>query len=239
MRFTPTRAFITVAWALLATTGPAAGVSRAQQPPAQSVIGSYFPTQLIPGQSNVLHVALVRNNPVQRLEITPSQGITVTETTSRDLNQGSVWWEFTIDVAKDAAPGPRTFVAVQQNVPSAPVTLTIPDHVPAIANVRIVSARPAQDMIELQFAAADRGGTFGATPYVWFLLACGQGQPETGVVRGVFAGGTVRASIPNPKTLKVRAGAPASGNRCELDVRATDANGVDSNTSRVTFDFES
>jgi hypothetical protein len=233
------RFFITVTSALFVALGPGARTGAAQQPPGQSVIGSYFPTQLNPGQTSVLHVALVRNNPVQSLEITPAQGITVTKTTSRDLNQGSVWWEFTIEVAKDAAPGPRTLVAVQQNGRSAPVTLTIPNHLPAISNLKVLSAKPAQEMIDLQLSAADRGGTFDATPYVWFLLACGPGQPETGVVRGAFAGGTIRAGIPNPKTLKVRAGAPSTGNHCDLDVRATDASGVDSNTSTVAFDFQS
>jgi hypothetical protein len=230
--------FITVATAVLVVAGPGLRSGRAQQPPAPSVIGSYFPTQLNPGQTTVLRVALVRNNPVQRLEITPSQGITVTKTISRDLNQGSVWWEFTIDVAKDAAPGPRTLVAIQQNGRTAPVTLTIPDHVPGISNVKVVSAKSAQEMIEVQFSAVDTGGTFGETPYVWFLLACGPGQPEDGVVRGKFAGGIVRASMPNPKTLKVRAGAPSHGDHCELNLRATDASGVDSNTSTVTFDFQ-
>jgi hypothetical protein len=236
----PTARFVIVtASALLIALGPGSRTGRAQQPAGPPFQGSVFPTQLNPGQTNVVHVALPRNNPVLRLEITPSQGIAVTKTTSRDLNQGSVWWEFTIEVAKEAAPGPRMLVAVQQNGRTPPVTLTIPDHVPSISNLRIVSARPAQEMIELQFAAADTGGSFSATPYVWFLLACGPGQPETGVVRGTFAGGTVRASIPNPKTLKVRAGAPAKGDRCELNVRATDSSGVDSNTSTAMFDFQS
>jgi hypothetical protein len=48
----------------------------------------------------------------------------------------------------------------------------------------------------------------------------------------------IRASIPNPKTLKVRAGAPASGPHCSLDVRATDSSGVDSNTTTTMFDFK-
>jgi hypothetical protein len=231
------RFFITIAAAVLLALG--AGSSSAQQPPGPSVIGSYFPTQLNPGQTTVLRVALVRNNPVQSLEITPSQGIKVTKTTSRDLNQGSVWWEFTIEVAKDAAPGPRTLVAVQQNGRTAPVTLTVPDHVPNISNVKVLSAKPAQEMIDLQFTATDQGGKFDPTPYVWFMLACGPGQPESGVVRGTFAGGTVRASIPNPKTLKVRAGAPSKADQCELNVRATDSSGVDSNTSTVTFNFQS
>lgn len=233
------RLLFVTASALLLALAPGAGVGRAQQPPGPAFMGSVFPTQLNRGQSTVLHVALPRNNPVQQLEIMPSQGVTVTKTTSRDLNQGSVWWEFTIDVAKDATPGARTLVAVQQNGRTPPVTITVPDHVPAISNLKVVSARPAQEMIEVQFAAAGQGGSFTNTPYVWFLLACGPGQPETGVVRGAFAGGMVRASLPNPKTLKVRAGAPARGDHCELNVRATDSSGVDSNTSTTTFDFQS
>ena len=232
------RFLVTIAAAVVAALATAPSAD-AQQPPAPGVIGSYFPTQLVPGQTTVLHVALVRNNPVQSLEITPSQGVKVTKTTSRDLNQGSVWWEFTIDVAKDAAPGPRTLVAVTQNGRTAPVTLTIPDHVPGISNLRVLSAKAAQDMIDLQLTAVDQGGRFDATPYVWFLLACGPGQPETGVVRGSLAGGTVRASIPNPKTLKVRAGAPSTGDRCDLNVRVTDSSGVDSNTETVSFNFQS
>ena len=233
------RLVVVTASAWLIALGPGAHVSRAQQQPGAVFLGSVFPTQLVRGQTNVLHIALPRNNPVQHLEITPSQGVMVTKTTSRDLNQGSVWWEFTIDVAKDAAPGVRTLVAIQQNGRTPPVTITIPDHVPSISNLKIVSARSAQDMIELQFAAAGQGGSFSATPYVWFLLSCGPGQPEAGVIRGNFAGGMVRASIPNPKTLKVRAGAPAKGDRCELNVRVTDSSGVDSNTSTATFDFQS
>lgn len=233
------RFLVTIAAAAVAALCATAPSAAAQQPPAPGVIGSFFPTQLVPGQTTVLHVALVRNNPVQSLEITPSQGVKVIKTTSRDLNQGSVWWEFTIDVAKDAAPGARTMVAVLQNGRTAPVTLTIPDHVPGISNLRVLSAKAAQEMIDLQLTAVDQGGRLDATPYVWFLLACGPGQPETGVVRGSLAGGTVHASIPNPKTLKVRAGAPSTGDRCELNVRVTDSSGVDSNTETVAFNFQS
>src|SRR5258705_2184070 len=114
-----------------------AEISDAQQMPG--VIGSVYPTQLTPGQSTVVHVALGRNNPVQSIEITPSTAVTVSDMKSRDLNQGSVWWEFTVTVAKDAAPGPRALVAVQQNGRTAPVTVVIPDHVPNISNLRVVS----------------------------------------------------------------------------------------------------
>jgi hypothetical protein len=232
------RLFTAIGSALVIALGPGARISGAQQPQGPVVIGSYYPTQLIPGQTTVLRVALVRNNPVLSLEITPSQGITVTKTASRDLNQGSVWWEFTLNVAKDAAPGARTLVGVTQNGRTPSVTLTIPDHVPSVSNLKVLAAKSDQPEIQLQLSAADQGGAFGATPYVWFLLACGPGQPETGAVRGSFAGGILRASIPNPRLLQVRAGAPSKGNHCDLDVRATDSSGVDSNTATTAFDFQ-
>jgi hypothetical protein len=220
----------------LACLGGAARESRAQQVPG--VIGSYYPTQLIPGQANVLHVALARNNPVQSIEITPSAGITVTRMNFRDLNQGSIWWEFTVNVARDAAPGPRTLVAVQQTGRTAPVTLTIPDHVPNVSNLRVLSALAGQPAVDLQLDAGGQGGAFGETPYVWFLLSCGPGQPEAGIVRGRLGNGTIRVSIPNPRTLAGHAGAPAAGNRCDLQVRATDTSGTDSNSVSTTFDFK-
>ena len=211
-------------------------ISYAQQVPG--VIGSVYPTQLMPGQSTSVHVALARNNPVRSIEITPSTGVTVSDLKSRDLNQGSVWWEFTVAVAKDAAPGPRTLVAVQQNGRTAPVQLLIPDHVPNVSNLRVVSAQASQPMVDLQLTATNQGGTFGGTPKVWFLLACGPGQPEAGIVRGKFDNGTMRASIPNPRTLQEHAGAPATGNHCDLQLRATDTSGIDSNMLMTTFDFK-
>lgn len=221
---------------VLTLLGAAAHAGNAQ--PVPGVIGSYYPTQLIPGQATVLHVALGRNNPVQSVEITPSAGVTVTGLTSRDLNQGSVWWEFTVNVARDAAPGPRMLVAVQQNGRTAPVTLMIPNHVPVISNLKVLSAQVNQPMVDVQFTASDQGGSFSPSPHVWFLLSCGPGQPEAGIVRGTFDKGAMRASIPNPRTLAGHAGAPAAGNHCDLQVRATDSSGTDSNTSSTSFDFK-
>lgn len=234
MRFT-SRTVITSGCLLLALLCASAPGSAQQVP---GVIGSVYPTQLIPGQATVLHLALGRNNAVQSIEITPSAGITVSGMTSRDLNQGSVWWEFTLTVAKDARPGPRTLVAVQQTGRTAPVTLTIPNHVPSISNLEVLSAPVNQPMVDVQFSAADQGGSFNATPSVWFLLSCGPGQPEAGIVRGTFGNGTIRASIPNPRTLAGHAGAPAAGSHCDLQLRATDASGTDSNTSSTAFDFK-
>jgi len=202
------------------------------------VVGSIYPTQLVRGQSTVLHVALGRNNPVKAVEFTPADGITVTSTTSRDLNQGSVWWEFGVSVAANAAPGPRTMVVVQERGRTAPATLTIPDHLPNINNLRVSSAQVNRPTVDVQVNASNTGGKFSETPYVWFVLSCGP-QPEMGVVRGKVDGGVIRASIPNPRTLQDKAAAPSTGTHCDLQLRATDDSNTDSNTASVTFDFTS
>lgn len=220
----------------LSILGLGAQISGAQA--TDGVIGSYFPTQLVPGQTNVLHVAVGRNNPVRSIEITPSAGITVTGTTFRDLNQGSTWWQFTINVAQDAAPGPRALAVIRQTGRTAPARLMIPAHVPNISNLRVVSAQKNQPMIDVQFAVSNRDGTFGASPYVWFVLACGPSQPQTGVVWGTLVNGTVRASIPNPRAQAAQAGARAAGDHCDLELRATDSSGTDSNTITTAFDFK-
>lgn len=208
----------------------------AQQAPG--VIGSLYPTQVVAGQTTVVHMALVRNNPVLSVEITPAQGVTVSALTSRDLNQGAAWWDVTIQVARDASPGPRTLVAVQPTGRTAPVTVLIPDHAPQASNLAIVNARMTEPMVDLSLGVGGAGARFGADPLVWFLLACGPGQPEAGVVRGTFTAGTIRASIPNPRTLAGRAGAPAADRHCDLQARATDATGIDTNTVATAFDFQ-
>ena len=214
----------------------AAAPAFAQETPG--VIGSYYPSQLARGRTTVLNLALGRNNPVTSIEITPSAGITVQSTANRDLNQGSIWYTFTVNVAADAAPGPRTVVAVQRTGRTAPVTVMIPDHAPAISNLRVVAAQASRPSIDVQFSASNPGGKFGDAPYVWFTLSCGP-QPEQGVIRGKADGGTIRASIPNPRTLQDKAAAPSTGNHCDLELRATDESNTDSNTATVSFDFTS
>ena len=230
------RSQLVTACAVLVSLAPGARSASAQA--ITGTIGSIYPTQLAPGQSTVLHIAMSRGVPVQSIEITPAAGITVSATTQRDLHQGSVWWEFTVTVARDAVPGPRTLVVVEPMERTRPVTITIPDHVPAIANLKVLSAQANQPTVDLQVSATSPGGRFDATPYVWFLLACGAGQPEAGVVRGAMNNGTLRVGIPNPRSLAGHAGAPAAGNHCDLQLRATDASGADSNTLMATFDFK-
>ncbi len=211
---------LAVGFTLLAALGPWTATATAQQTPA---IEFAFPNQLVRGQTSVIHVAVPSREMFQGAEISPAAGVTIESVTNSkrsELSQNVAWWDVTVNVARDAAPGGRTLVLRTAAGRSTPTMLLIPDHVPSISNLRVVSATPSA--IDVQFATADEKSDLGDAPYVWFSVACGEGEPSVGVVRGKPAGGTVRASIPRPA-----AGA------CDLELRASDAQTLDSNTLKT------
>ncbi|HKC56094.1 MAG TPA: hypothetical protein VKC35_08200 [Vicinamibacterales bacterium] len=214
----PSRSFV-IGCTLLATLGPWTRAADAQQAPA---IEFAFPNQLVRGQTSVIHIAIPSREMFQGAEISPAAGVTVASVTNAkrpELSQNVAWWDVTLNVARDAAPGSRSLVLVTPAGRSTPTSLVIPDHVPAISDLRVVTAAPTT--VDLQFAAADEKSDVGDLPYVWFTIACG-GEPEVGVVRGKATGGTVRASIPRPAAMP-----------CDLELRASDSKKIDSNTLKT------
>jgi hypothetical protein len=201
-----------------------------------SVIEGIYPTQLAPGQTTVLHMGVNGRQEVAALEIQPAAGITVKNIARSDVRQNQGWWDVTVEVAKDAAPGPRTIVATGPMLRTAPRPVTIPAHVPTISDLKINSAMVNQPTLEFQFAMAETPNEIGDAPSVWFMLHCG-GEPEVGLVRGKVANGVVRASIPNPRT-QMKPFADPLKTRCDLEVRASDSKMADSNTLTATVDFK-
>jgi hypothetical protein len=236
-----TRLLVALGVTFLACLGPGAQFSGAQQQqvrqPPQVRIETVFPAQVPRGQSTVLNVALPgRDLIVQAAEISPSSGVTVSGIKRAVESQGIAWWEFTVDVARDAAPGNRSLVLVMPMGRTAPITLTIPSHVPSISDLRIVSAQANQPTLELQFVAADASTDLGDLPYVWFTTGCGgAAEPLVGVVSGKVSAGVVRAAVPNPRT--AGGGTPATS-KCDLKVRTTDSGGIESNTLKTTVEFK-
>jgi hypothetical protein len=173
---------------------------------------------------------------VQAAEIAPSTGVTVSgiKGSSRQTEQAVGWWEITLDVAKDAAPGDRSLVLVMPMGRAAPVRISVPTHVPTISDLKIVPPQSNQPTVELQLAAADVAGDLGDSPYVWFTAGCG-GEPLVGAVRGTVSAGLVRAVLPNVRKA-AGGGTPAAG-KCDLQVRVTDSTGIDSNTVKTTIEF--
>lgn len=206
-------------FALLAGLVPGPRMAQAQQTPAIEIA---FPNQLVRGQTTLVHVAIPSREMFTGAEVSPPAGVRVTGVTnfkSSELSQNVAWWDVTIEVAGDAAPGPRTLVLLTSNGRSTPATLVIPTHVPRIADITIPSSTP--QTIDVQFSATDDSGDLGDEPYVWFTVACG-GEPTVGVVRGKRTGSAVRASIPRPAAAA-----------CNLDLRASDTQKIDSNTLKT------
>ena len=202
----------------------AAGVASAQQPIS---IENLFPEQLPRGQSTSVSVAIQSREMFRGAEVSPAAGVTVTRVETlkpAENSQGVAWWKVTLQVAPDAAPGQRSLALLTSTgVPTASFPIVIPGHVPAISNL---TTQPHAQTIDVQFAMADPSSDIGDKPYVWFNVDCGNGRdPIVGVVRGAVAAGgvggnTVRASLP--------AARPAGA--CGLQLRASDKNGIDSNT---------
>jgi len=202
----------------------------------QVTVETMYPRHAAPGRTTVLSVAVPGQDRVQTAEISPSTGVTVSgiKGNGSETEQAIGWWEITLDVAKDAAPGDRTMVLVMRMARTAPITISIPTHAPTISDLRIVPPQSNQPAVELLLAAADAAGDLGDSPYVWFTAGCG-GEPIVGTVRGKVSAGTVRATIPDLR--KAAAGGPATAGNCDLQVHLTDSLGIDSNTLKGTVAF--
>jgi hypothetical protein len=145
------------------------------------------------------------------------------------------WWEITLDIAKDAAPGDRSVVLVMRmGRRTVPTTISVATHVPTISDLRIAPPQSNQPTVELQLAAGDSAGDLGDSPYVWFTAGCG-GEPIVGAIKGKVSAGVVRAALPNLS--KVAGGGAQAGGKCDLQVRVTDSTGIDSNTLKTTVEF--
>lgn len=210
------------------------GVAHAQQPIS---IENLFPEQLPRGQTTGVNVAIQSREMFTGAAISPASGMTVARvenTKPAENSQGVAWWRVTIQVANDAEPGPRSLTLLTAAARTTPVTIVVPPHVPAIANLM---AQPRAQSIDVQFTMADASSDIGDKPYVWFSVDCGA-DPIVGVVRGRAAAGIVRASLPRGSGADLsRSGADPSGPRlsCTLQLRASDTNGIDSNslTTRI------
>ena len=207
-----------------------------QGAPRPQAIETVYPRHAARGQTTIINVAIVSKDAVQAAEISPSTGVTVSgiKGSSSETEQAIGWWEITLDVAKDAAPGDRSLVLVMRMGRTVPATISVPTHVPTISDLRIAPPQSNQPTVELQLAAADAAGDLGDSPYVWFTAGCG-GEPLVGAVRGTVSAGLVRAVLPNVRKA-AGGGTPAAG-KCDLQVRVTDSTGIDSNTVKTTIEF--
>lgn len=202
----------------------------------QITVETVYPRHAVPGRTTVVNVAIPGQDKVQAAEISPAAGVTVSgiKGVGSETEQAIGWWEVTLDVAKDAAPGDRSLVLMMAMSRTAPITISVSTHAPTISDLKIMSPASNQSTVELLMAAADAAGDLGDAPYVWFTAGCG-GEPIVGAVKGKVSAGVVRAAVPDLRKA-VGSGVPAAGT-CDFQVRVTDTEGIDSNTLKTTIAF--
>ena len=211
-----------------------AGVSVPGQGAQQISVETYYPRHAGAGRTTVINVAVPRGNEVQSAEILPPSGFRISGITGKAASDQAIgWWEVTLDVAKDATPGDRSLVLVLQNARTAPVTISVPTHVPAISDLRITQ-QSNQRGLQLQLVAEDAAGDLGESPYVWFYADCG-GEPIVGALPAKVNARIVRALFPDLRSAAPD-NAPANAS-CSLQVRLTDKTGIESNTVKTTLEL--
>jgi hypothetical protein len=223
-----TRHLTLIAFSLLMWLGHGVRLAEAQQ----LLIQGIFPRQLPRGRSTVVSVVVPSRDAIRAAEITPSAGLKVSDIKQGPSFQGALTWsEISIDVTDDAGPGDRTLVLVLPMGRTAPVTITIPNHVPEISGLRVLP-QSSNQLVGFQLTAADSSADLGDSPYVWFMFHCGT-ELHPGVVRGMVTGQeknnvVVNASVPSP----------SARGTCDLQARVTDSAGIESNTLRSTVDLK-
>jgi hypothetical protein len=178
----------------------------------------------------VINVAVQNRDPIQAVEVSPPAGVKVSGIKAGQNFQGAYTWsELSIAVAADAAPGQRTLVLVLPTGRTVPVTIIIPERVPVISDLRVLPAQSNASGFDVEFSAVDASTGIGDSPYVWFMLNCGN-DIIPGVVHGKIASRNngrvvIHASVPS---------AFAKG-KCEFQVRVADSSGIESNTLKTQF----
>lgn len=201
----------------------ASAAAQSAQPPALRV-ESVYPRHAPRGQTTVINVAVPSPEPVVSAEISPSAGITVAaiKGTGSGSEQNIGWWEITLDVAQSAEPVERSLVLMLRTNRTAPVPVTIAAHAPAISELRITPLPSTQGTAEFRLTVNDAANDLGDSPYIWFTADCG-GEPIAGAVRGKVTGGLVHAPVPD-----------LGSGKCDLQVRITDAAGIESKTAKTS-----
>ena len=229
-----TRSFVAFACAVAPYVGPGTATAQAQQLRVENA----YPRQLPLGETTVVNVVIATRDDIQSVDISPAQGVSVSGVTRGETFQGALtWFAIAIEAARDAKPGERSLVVQLPAGRTAPTALSIPSHVPHIANLRVVGVRPNPPSLQLEVATTDTSSDLGDAPHVWFTMACGD-MPLPGVVRGTVrqaeTGTLVSAVLP-----LATARAPTPRATCDLQLRVADASGHESNTLTTTVDASS
>lgn len=223
------RSFVVIALAIGACLGIGTVPAQAQAPLR---VDGIYPRQLPRGATTTIAFAIPTLDAVESIDISPAAGLAVSGLTRGAEFQGNNrWWTLAIAAGPDAAPGERTLNVHLPAGRTVSTGVVVQAHTPRIADLRVVNvAATAPPSVDVELVATDASGDLGATPYVWFMVACDE-TPLPGVLRGAVTRqgerNVVRVRIPRQLPGHMLG---AGITTCEVQVRLTDAGGTESNT---------
>lgn len=151
----------------------------------------FYPKQVLRGEATEITVVGWDFKGIQSVEVTPSEGVSVRaikEDTAVKWGARSkkMWpwskaeraWTLEMVVGLEAQPGDRSVVVVTPQGRLAPQTIRIPNHIPRITEVKVLSAKPAgkdsEGAVEFEATVFDEAGDLGSEPHIMVAILCGR-----------------------------------------------------------------
>lgn len=199
-------------------------------------IARFFPQRLIRGRAHTVEIQGTGLQVLQAIEISPPDGISVALPAQPSSNRKSMQrWSVVLTVDAAAAPGSRTVILVTPAGRTTPVTITIPDHQPVIADLKVELVQRSPLIVAFTVAVSDEKGDLGETPQTFSQLACKNGATDS-VANGVITQRSSDTSL-TLSSAYLDYQAKATAGDCRLMVSALDTEGNQSNWLEATVTF--
>ena len=133
-------------------------------------IEGFYPTQVLRGETTEITVRGKHFATIQSVEITPSEGVSVGEIKEKEKGKA---WTLVMVVGQEAQPGERSVVVVTPQGRLAAQTIRIPNHIPRITEIKVLSTKRAGGAVEFEATVFDEAGDLGPNPHMVVTILCG------------------------------------------------------------------
>lgn len=196
-------------------------------------IEAFSPTQVQRGETTEITVRGKRFDTIQSVEITPPEGISVREI--KEKRKGKEWTLILV-AGPDAQPGERSVVFVTPQGRPAAQTIRIPNHVPRITEIRVLSTKRTGGAIEFEADVFDEAGDLGPDPHLTVVLLCGGPVYLSGTRADKVTGKDASTTLVHVSVSGYGISMPKRS--CEIEVGIQDQNRNLSQHFRAPVDFK-
>lgn len=174
----------------------------------------FFPKQVLRGETTEITVQGWDLKGIQSVEVTPSEGVSVGAIQEQKwmmFQRGGKYrkpwpwskelrgWTLELVVGQNAQPGERSVVVVTPEGRLAAQTIRIPNHIPRITEVKILSTKLSEkgsgDAVEFEAAVFDEAGDLGAESHMMVAILCGRELRHERVAEAVSQWGSLAGVV--------------------------------------------